>query len=139
MATRTRTKAAPEATAELLQAAKKGDESIVPFWIASNANVEVVDGDNNRGMRPIHYAAEAGHWRVVEHLIGARADINAVNADGDTPILLAIRHHHYSVVKPLVTAGCDVNVRNKKGETALLAACVYHCEHVIDVLVHGGR
>ena len=50
---------------------------------------------------PLHYAAEQGNADVVQLLIEAGANVNALDASGITPFRLAKNHNHEDVVRLL--------------------------------------
>ena len=54
---------------------------------------------------PLHYAANNGHLRIVEHLINQKADINALDRFGRTPLRFAIENEKFSVVEFLKSKG----------------------------------
>ena len=70
----------------------------MPIWAAAEAgNREVVlrhlvagtdadTRDERYGASSLHWAAWCGHPDIVELIIAARANVNAVNFDGETPL-----------------------------------------------------
>jgi hypothetical protein len=48
----------------------------------------------------------------VQAAIEAGADVNAINAEGDSPFLIAVRHNTPEVVRALIQAGADINFVN---------------------------
>lgn len=43
-----------------------------------------------QSMTPLHYAADRGHGEVLEVLLSAGADVNAVDGDGQTALMTAV-------------------------------------------------
>ena len=64
---------------------------------------------------PIYIAASRGSHQVVEMLLAAGADANAVTSDGDTPIYFAVLLGRHQVVQMLLAAGADKNVVTRSG------------------------
>lgn len=62
------------------------------------------------GETPLMVAAESGSRRLLQQLLSAGAQVNAVDARGSTSVIRAARNGHLSVVKLLVAAGANVNV-----------------------------
>ena len=55
---------------------------------------------------------------VVEFLVSAGADINAINNDGWTPLIYAAREGHIEVVKFLVSVGADIHIKVRETPNA---------------------
>ena len=67
---------------------------------------------------PLHYGSHWGHWRAVELLVRAGADVDAQNEVGWTAL-----HHATFTADPaccevLMAAGADPGVQNSDGDTA---------------------
>jgi ankyrin repeat protein len=58
----------------------------------------------------------------VRVLLEAKADVNAMTANGLTALIPASKFGYVAIVKALLAAGADVNARTRKGETALSEA-----------------
>ncbi len=71
------------------------------------------------GETPLMVASESGSRRLVQQLLSAGAQVNAVDARGSTPVIRAARNGHVSVVKLLVAAGANVNV-SQDGRSLLM-------------------
>jgi hypothetical protein len=69
------------------------------------------------GVAPLHWAAENGHIHIIELLLGAGADINAKNKDGNTPLHYAALTCKVETVELLLKRGADPTAKNVKGET----------------------
>lgn len=63
---------------------------------------------------PLHYAVARNNRSVVQELLDANADVNAVNNNGKTPIDLASRHRHS---KRILDALRDQHLNLVKGPT----------------------
>lgn len=64
-------------------AAHMGKVYIMKKLLAINGSV--VNAKSNRGWTPLHRAAFNGHMHMVEFLLDAGGDVDAVNRDGQTP------------------------------------------------------
>ncbi|KAI1740288.1 hypothetical protein F4680DRAFT_115030 [Xylaria scruposa] len=80
-------------------------------------------GSENSG--PLVVAARGGYLEIVEKLLAAKADVNAVSAENDwTALQVAAGRGHIDIVECLLTAQADVNAAAaySNGRTALQAA-----------------
>ncbi|KAM5356900.1 hypothetical protein ACJ41O_003546 [Fusarium nematophilum] len=67
---------------------------------------------DSMGQTPLHRAAAAGHFSVVQLLIDHRADVNAQDSKGDTPLVHAVRERGDGlVIFMLLQAGADADGR----------------------------
>ncbi|KAI5474195.1 26S proteasome non-ATPase regulatory subunit 10, partial [Pseudohyphozyma bogoriensis] len=60
-----------------------------------------------------------GNLEVVQLLVGAGADVNAVNAKGMTALHYAASKGHVSVGRLLISKGADINTRDRANQLAL--------------------
>ena len=67
---------------------------------------------------PLMVASGNGHVRVVQLLLEAGAQKEAVAADGSTPLMWAALEGRDSVVRLLLEAGAEMDVRDQGGWTA---------------------
>ena len=81
---------------------------------------------NNRGWRPLHFAAYYGSCCTVRSLVRGGAQVNARDTNGDTALHIAAGNDHAECVKVLCELGADVRALGKSNETALMRA--QHCE-----------
>ena len=84
----------------ILIASFAGDASEVKRLLGSGVDAEIADAA--LGFRPLHVAAEAGHVDVVDLLLTAGADPEAVTVEGWCPLGLAAAQGHLPVVKYLL-------------------------------------
>lgn len=155
---------------ELVEAARKGDlvgvksllvagadvkgkgRALPLLWAVSNEheNIEMVkvllaagakvDGANDFGFQPIHYAAKNNYIQTVGVLLAAGAKVDAANMFGDQPIHEAAREGHNGMVKALLAATAKVNATNKYGQQPLhLAAQMGRAETVNFLLASGAK
>jgi ankyrin repeat protein len=69
---------------------------------------------------PLHLAVNRGNVDIIQKLIGAGADIDAVNASsGWTALHMAAVAGRYEAAKVLVENGIDLNILDKRGAAAL--------------------
>lgn len=96
----------------------------------SNVNVHdsiVHDRDpiKKNGWTLLHYVAAISYTRsVAEALLQKGADVNAVDADGNTPLHIAVGEKrtgflHKDLIKLLIEEGADVHARNNENKTPL--------------------
>ena len=64
-------------------------------------------------------AVESGNPSLVEAALRDGADVNAVDADGESALIVAIEGGHLSVVETLLKKGADVNAVDADGVSAL--------------------
>jgi hypothetical protein len=82
-------------------------------------------------------AAICGHITTVSALIAARANLNAVNRDGNTALIrLPLAHGHTDIVSVLIAARANVNATNQDGNyTALTVAASRGHINIVSVLI----
>ncbi len=67
-------------------------------------------------------AAGYGHEAVVNRLLAAGADVNAVNVDGRSALMWAAEGGDEAIVDRLLAAGANVEALDTQGRTALQLA-----------------
>ena len=97
----------------LMLAALKGHFSLVQKLVEHDADV------NKPGWTPLHYAASAGHVKIVEYLLEQSAYIDAESPNGTTPLMMAAMYGSPEAVKVLMQAGADLDHKNQLGLSAL--------------------
>ena len=70
------------------------------------------------GFVALHEACGKGHLECAKALLGAGADINKQDNDGETPLMLAAWNGKIEVVRELLKRGAKKDLKNKDGETA---------------------
>jgi hypothetical protein len=80
---------------------------------------------NRRGAEPLHYAADANHWKppaqaeTIKYLVSVGANPNAPDGSGVAPLHRAVRTRSLAAVRALVDAGANPRQPNKAGSTPL--------------------
>lgn len=92
------------------------------------------------GFAPLHLACFFGHTAIVEYLVSAGADVNAVsrNVMGVTPLHSAAAVNHVQAVRFLVARGANVNAVQHGGYTALHSAAANGEEQMVRLLLDAG-
>jgi ankyrin repeat protein len=120
-----------------------GNVSMVRLLIKANADVEAtsVEGEST----PLHYACLEGHDEVVDVLVAAGANINALNRNDWSPLCDASGHNRMSTVNRLIELGADVNAgrpllrASVEGHTNIIRALLAANANVHLVDRHGGN
>ncbi len=80
---------------------------------------------NRRGAEPLHYASDSNTWNpsaqvaVIECLLRAGADPNALDKSEVAPIHRAVRTRSAPAVQALLKGGAQPDLRNRSGSTPL--------------------
>jgi len=118
---------------------KAAERGIIGETIAvlSNCGTIEVTHKDKEGNTPLHHAVLGGDILCLKSLLERKADVNAVNAKGQTPIcFIAGTRDYYGTRKPiepgdkemikeLVKAGADLNKVSSEGFSALHMAALY--------------
>ncbi len=83
---------------------KRRDVPWMNFLIANGASVNVRDKDGNT---PLHHAAQFGFIDGIQTLVRRKADVNAVNGQGETALIVAVQQRNPMVVRELLAVGAD--------------------------------
>ena len=136
-------------------------QKAVKVLIAAGA---LVNGQNRKGLTPLHYAATWARLEAVKVLIAARANVNAeagsVRSDpvlgprgGDTPLRnamyqtlpLTLKMNRSlrdkmarEIGKALIAAGAKLDARDKKGMTPLMHAVHFGRREAAKALIAAG-
>jgi ankyrin repeat protein len=136
----------------LRHCARYGDVSAMRFLLAQGEELGTLGANLGLGEAAFH-----GHWRLVEFLAEAGADVNLADPDtGETPLHAATskanRPAYTRVVKVLLTRGANPNAAARpniqtaafmrdartKGETSLHRAAAFGTEECIRLLLDAG-
>ena len=104
-----------------------GNVDAVRSWVASGADINVVDED---GTTPLMDSSHRLHSECVAEMLRLGADARRVNNRGMTALhwvaACAFGGDGVGVVRQLVAAGCDAAVRDNDGHTAVELARTEH-------------
>ncbi|HXU37407.1 MAG TPA: ankyrin repeat domain-containing protein [Blastocatellia bacterium] len=110
----------PDATKEMIKAAKKGDVEKARLLLSGDAGlIEARDGD---GSTALHCATWKGNQTMVAFLLSAGADVNSHNRNehwGTTPLHAAAHANQAAIAEMLIEHGADVNARDMNGKTPM--------------------
>jgi len=85
-----------------------------------------INASNNVGTTSLHVAIEQGNLAIARELVGFRANISAIDNNGNIPLHIACRsvHPNLQVIRFLVDQGPGAtSSRNNSGELPLHLAC----------------
>ena len=122
----------------LLDATRRGDTEAVRSLLEAGVDPDVAQGD---GLSALHLAAQQGHLKIADLLIGAGAMVEArTRIGGYTPLHVASGGAYLAVVQRFLGAGADASATTTTtGVTALhLAAKSLNGERVVRVLLERG-
>ncbi len=97
----------------LMVASYKNNVEAVNALLAKGAAV------NKAGWTPLHYAAAAGNGEIVQILLKAGAQVNALSPNKTTPLMMAARSGKTDTMDLLEKAGANANLKNDVGMTAM--------------------
>ena len=123
----------PDGTTALHWAVRQDDLETADLLIRAGANVKAA---NRFGATPLSLAATNGNAAMIEKLLKAGEDANAVVSEaGDTALMLAARTGKPDAVAMLLNHGADVNKTNANGQTALMWAAAEKNAAAVQVLI----
>ena len=88
----------------LIEATRRGDQSMVVICLATGSNVDQVDA---QGRSALHFAAAENQATIVHSLLSAGAAPNARDHEGCTPLHRAVEQQSIEIVTSLLAAGAD--------------------------------
>ena len=83
-------------------------------------------------------AAKTGQVEKVRRLIGAGADVNAMDEEGRPVLGIAALHGQTGTVKALLDAGADAKAETPKGNTPLMGAAANGRTDIVEILIDAG-
>jgi ankyrin repeat protein len=124
--------------AAIFEAAREGNEEEVKRLL--DADPLLLEREDDRGDRPLAWAASSGQLGVSRLLIERGANIDVTGCEGKTAIHYAVEEEAEEVVALLLDNGAHANSRDVYGFTPLMDACDNDHLDVVKMLVqHIGR
>ena len=82
-----------------------------------------MDGRDGNGTAALMMACANGHVEAIQHLLDSGADINAINATGNTALHWSVLTGQQLAIKTLLShGGCNLLIKNQHGSTAAMEA-----------------
>ena len=109
----------------------------VKQYITAGTDVNTKDED---GRTALHLAASNGHTEIAKLLLANNADVNVMNAVGQTETALHIAawKGHPEIAKLLLANNADVNVIDTVGQTPLIFAAGRGHTEIVELLIAKG-
>jgi len=121
---------------DFFQLIKEGDLEKIKAVVAQDP--ALVHQKNERGFPPLVMASYSNHLDLTHFFLESGADINALDAVGNTALMGLCFKGYLEIVKLLLEKNADVNVRNIHGSTALIYAATFGHTEVVSALLAAG-
>uniref|UniRef100_A0A8C5QPL4 CASK interacting protein 1 n=1 Tax=Leptobrachium leishanense TaxID=445787 RepID=A0A8C5QPL4_9ANUR len=95
-----------------------------------------VDIKDNKGMRPLHYAAWQGKKEPMKLLLKSGSSVNIQSDEGQIPLHQAAQHGHYDVSEMLLQHQSNPCIMDISGKTPLDLACEFGRVGVVQLLLN---
>lgn len=92
------------------------------------------DKNSEDGQTPLHKACAKGANTVVQLLLDAGANVNAVDNEGNTPAHVACANNQAEALKLLADKSADLNKQNEEGYTPMHTALASQAKECITLL-----
>ncbi|RHZ62320.1 ankyrin repeat protein [Aspergillus thermomutatus] len=117
-------------------------EDVIELLLGTVCALDGVDGRDELGRTPLHWACATGKLRVAELLLtrprGPIADVNAVESRNKTSLHIAAAHDREDIVLLLLKHGADIEARSDGGWTPLHNACDKGSVVIVRLLLQAG-
>lgn len=133
------------------QLADSTDDDIIdnsPLGLASQFNLQATlkdllgYGQPSQAVmnRSLYWASRLGHSGIIDILLGAGAEPNSQELEGQTALAVAADYDNLScVIRLLSDKRTDINAPGRKGRTALSYACGSGCGDIVQELLAQGN
>ena len=119
----------------LVDAARRQDRQAVRALLKQSVDVNTPAPD---GSTALHWAVQLDDAEMVDMLIGAGADVKAVNRYGVAPLSIAAINGSARILQQLLTAGAAPDTAMPEGETALMTIARVGNVEALKLLVDRG-
>nr|XP_053632799.1 transient receptor potential cation channel subfamily A member 1-like [Cherax quadricarinatus] len=124
-------------------AAQSRSLQVIHYLLQDKRSHRLMTGCDYEGNSVLHKAllmdCDAGKestvQEIVEELVKAGANVNAMNKRSESPLFLAAHHRMPKVVEALVSLGGDPTLVTQRGQSVLHAACHRGCTTCLDTLL----
>ncbi|XP_032965201.1 ankyrin repeat and death domain-containing protein 1A isoform X4 [Rhinolophus ferrumequinum] len=116
-------------------AALGGSEDMARALIHAGGCTNVAD----HGASPIHLAVKHNFPALVQLLIDANSDLDAIDNRQQTPLHLAAEHAWQDIAEMLLVVGVNLKLRDKQGKTALAVAARSNHTSLVDMIIKADR
>lgn len=121
---------------QLLHSCKMGGSTEVDELLAAKADPNFQGGSGMEA--PLHWAARKGIPPMVATLLAASANVDPLDAEGQTPLHLASRNSNHKVLTDLLAANANIDAKDNCGQTALHAAANLGSVRLVKLLLAAG-
>ncbi|AHK15925.1 ankyrin repeat domain-containing protein [Thalassolituus oleivorans] len=87
---------------------------------------------------PLSLACQYGHNEIIELLLKAKANINAIDSEGISPFSLCAGTASSKIIKRMLKMKADIHLSDKKGQTPLMRAAAYNKMDTVKLLIKHG-
>ena len=117
-------------------AAKSGSLAMLELMIRVNCSVKARD-DNE--WNALHFAAQYGHWRLIEPLVANDVSVKAATRMKDSPLILAVKGGHFTATEILLRCkGISVTVEDGQAEQPIHHATRAGSFDMFNLLISNG-
>lgn len=119
----------------LMFAARDCTNDQIAKYLVSTSNANIENTDDN-GKTALMYAIENNSDAVLQYLIKAGANCNAVDNNQNTPIMLAVINGNEPAVRRLVKqTNINLNAKNADGNTVFMLAVTNKNANILKILL----
>ena len=125
----------PDPKKAIIKAAKSGDVNTISSLLKSDPSL--INACDTDGSTPLHCATWKGHANVVELLLKAGANVNAVNQNehwGTTPLHAAAHANEAKIAQVLLDHGANVKAKDMEGRTPMFHTNFHKAKAVAKLL-----
>ncbi|KAK0067730.1 ankyrin repeat protein [Biomphalaria pfeifferi] len=125
---------------------ESGSKKILNFLISKGADVnsKILKRSPNSSTQalnfvyPLHLCVANENLDLIKELVQSGADVNIVDANGDTPLFHACAKNSLGIINYLLTNGAKINAQNNFGKTPIFVAVEKKQLELVNVLLEHG-